>query len=353
MAKSSIARVPTAEPLERSSSSAPASIEAQALAGKAVLLEIGARLGALDPLLSQRAVSIAEAAAASGVDAEFLGAFYCALTHAGLAQAGGRDANGAVAYSASPDMEKAINETGYVLWSVMSCAPLIENAESFMRDLPASIRKYPRHGDHVARTSKWMGERDFYPQAERAILSSNPKKLVDLGSGTCGLLIRCLRQLPEAKAVGIDRNAAACAKARVAVDNAGMAGRINVVEASIQSLVQNPSPIEGAEVIHAGFVFHELLPDEEATLDALLRTFREKAPRAKVVIVDAVPYGAVGGEEAFSAAYTFLHTHFMAQRLLTEEEWKGKLAAAGYRTIDVARLAISGGRIFAASPGGS
>jgi hypothetical protein len=332
---------------ETSAPVSPASVYAQALAGRAVLLEIAARLGALEPLLSHKSVSIAQAADTSGVDPDYLAALYGALAQAGLVRVDGRDG-----YSATAEMDTAINDAGYVLWGLMSCAPLIENAVAFMQDQLSAIPHHLRPGDHVARTSRWMGERDFYPQAVKAILSSNPKKLVDLGAGTCGLLIRCLRQLPEASAVGIDRNHASCERAKAIISDAGMAGRINVVEASIQSLVQDATAVEGADVIHAGFVLHELLPVEEPTLDALLRTFRERAPRAKLVIVDAVPYAGNSGEQAFSAAYTFLHTHFMAQRLLTEDQWQAKLARAGYGPVDVARLGISGGRIFSASPAG-
>ncbi|HZI55474.1 MAG TPA: class I SAM-dependent methyltransferase, partial [Verrucomicrobiae bacterium] len=207
---------------------------------------------------------------------------------------------------------------------------------------------YLRDGEHVARTSKWMGESDFYPHAENAIISARPKKIVDLGSGTCGLLMRCLRQLPEAHGVGIDLNKDACSKARSILKNEGMDKRISVIEAPIQSLIQNPEPLEGADIIHGGFVFHDLMPEEEATLDALFQTFHKWAPRGTVVIVDAVPYAHNPGEDAFSAALTFMHSHFMARQFPTEDGWKTKLFQAGYNSVEVGQLGISGGRIFTA-----
>jgi SAM-dependent methyltransferase len=230
----------------------------------------------------------------------------------------------------------------------MSCAPLISNAPSFFQDFTSSVQTYVRDGEHVARTSKWMGELDFYPQAERAIISSRPKKIVDLGAGTCGLLIRCLKKLPNAKGVGIDINSSACSKARSIIKEAKLSDRLSVIEAPIQSLLENPAPLEAADIIHAGFVFHDLMPDEEETLDALLKTFCEKAPNGMLVVVDAVPYAQNAGEQAFSAAFTFLHNHFMGRQLMTEEQWKAKLSAAGYNLIQVERLGISGGRIFTA-----
>ena len=321
---------------------------AQSLAGKAVLLEIGAKLGLIDPLLSQGEISVTEVAGDSGVRESFVSAYYSALARAGLATASPLSSGGETHYSASDDLHKSINDVGYILWGVMSCAPLIANARQFSEDMNTAAGLYHRDGEHVARTSKWMGERDFYPQAESAIITSQPKKIVDLGSGTCGLLIRCLRKLPGARGVGIDINGDACAKAKSAISKAGFDDRISVVHAPIQSLVDDPTPLEGADIIHGGFVFHDLMPDEEETLDALLRTFREKAPRGTLVVVDAVPYAQNPGEHAFSAAFTFLHNQFMGRKLMTEEEWKTKLAAAGYNKVEVSQLGIPGGRIFTA-----
>ena len=129
---------------------------------------------------------------------------------------------------------------------------------------------------------------------------------------------------------------------------AGLAERLSVLEAPIENLVQNPAPLEGAGVIHAGFVLHDLMSDEEQTLDALLSIIRENAPRGMLVVVDAVPYAQNPEERAFSAAFTFLHKHFMGLKFLSEEGWKQKLRAAGYGQISVGRLGASGGRIFSA-----
>lgn len=325
----------------------PASSVAQDLAGKAILLEIGANVGILDPLVLQKEVSASEVAKKAGVPEPFVSAYYIALTHAGLAKARSKHPN-EDHFTASQNLQRSINEAGYIVWGIMSCAPLIANASAFSLDLGASAEVHLRNGAHVARTSKWMGEGDFYPQAEDAILASHPRKIVDLGSGTCSLLIRCLNKLPEAYGVGIDINKDACNKAKAIIKAAGMDARISVVEAPIQSLIDNPAPLEGTDVIHAGWVFHDLLPDEEATLDALLQTFHHSAPHGALVVVDAVPYAHNPGENAFSAAFTFLHSHFMARQFLTEDGWREKLSNAGYNNVRISRLGISGGRIFTA-----
>ncbi|WP_338871353.1 class I SAM-dependent methyltransferase [Myxococcus stipitatus] len=321
---------------------------AQTITGRAILLEIGSKLGVLDTFLTHKEISVADVAKESGVAPPWIASYYAALSHAGLARPGPKVGGEVTHYHAAPDLQQSINDVGYVLWGLGSCAPLIANAVAFAKDLPTAANLHVRDGEHVARTSRWMGEQDFYPQAEAAILASSPRKIVDLGSGTCGLLLRCLRKLPESRGVGIDLSHDACVKARSIVQAAGMDSRVSVIEAPIQSLVNDPSPVEGADVIHGGFVFHDLMPDEEATLNALLKTFRVAAPKAAVIVVDAVPYGPEPDEHAFSAAFTFLHSHFMARRLQPESEWKQRLTDAGFPNVSVSRLGISGGRIFTA-----
>jgi SAM-dependent methyltransferase len=322
--------------------------DAQTLAGRAVLLEIGAQLGLLEPLSSTIDVSPTEAAEHAQVAVPFVADYYGALVHAGLARrTNGPDAT-TPRFAAAVDLADSINDAGYILWSVMSCAPMLWNAKAFASDLASAAQQFKRDGDHVARTSRWMGEADFYPQAEHAILSRRPRKLVDLGSGTCALLMRLLRKLPESRGVGIDISREACARAKASISAAGFSSRLNVVEAPIQSLLDDPTPIEGASVIHAGWVFHDLMPQEEAVLDRLLRMFRAEAPDGALVMVEGVPYGAEPGEGGFSASYTFLHSHFMGRQLQTETEWLARLGAAGYGNVEVSRLGISGGRLFVA-----
>lgn len=317
---------------------------AQTLAGRAILLEIGAKLGVLAYLVEGEYTPVVDIAKRVGVTPELVSSYYAALSKAGLAVPMNADAT---SYGPSSILQKSINDAGYILWGTISCAPLLSNVGAFARDMAGAAEAFPRDGEHVARTSRWMGEQDFYPQAEAAIIATRPRKIVDLGAGTCGLLVRCLRQLPAARGVGIDLSRSACDKAREIVAGAGLASRLEIVQSPIQALVDDPTPILGADVIHGGFVFHDLMPDEEETLDALLRTFRTRAP-GTLIIVDAVPYGQESGEEAFSAAFTFLHHHFMSRRLQNESEWTTRLTAAGYERVDVTRLGISGGRIFTA-----
>jgi len=320
---------------------APEPASAQTLAGRGILLEIGARSDLLDPLAAGDAVTAEAVAQARALPARFVENYYHALAHAGLAEPG----DGGT-WRASPLLGPMIHDVGYLTWGLISCAPLLANAPAFAADMDDAAEHHPRDGEHVARTSRWMGERDFYPQAVRAILDLQPKRLVDLGSGSCGLLIRCLRQLPGATGLGIDLSAEACAKARETIADAGMTDRIGVVEAAVQEVADDPRLLDGADLVHAGFVLHDLMPADEASLDRLLAAVC--AAGATMLIVDAVPFGDRAGEEAFSAAFTFLHHNFMSRRLQPADEWVQRLRKAGFATVEVEPLGIPGGRLFRA-----
>lgn len=318
----------------------------QTLAGHAILLEIGASLGLIDPLM-RGPVSAASAALTAGLSRSFVDAFYDALARSGLVTAiDGSDGD----YAPGPGLQDAINAVGYLSWGLRACAPLIGNSREFAADLVHAVQAHPRDGELVARTSRWIGERDFYPRAQHEIVSRRPRRIVDLGSGSCGLLIGCLTELPEATGVGVDLSTDACRNAAARLQDAGLGDRVTVINAPIQRLVADPEPLREAELIHASFVLHDLLPDEEATLDDLLRTCRRVAPGGTFVVIDAVPFANTAGERGFSAAYTFLHTHFMGRRLLTAEEWKDKLMRAGYRDVTSAPLSIPSGRVIVAAP---
>lgn len=322
-------------------------LSAASFAGAAILLEIGSEYDVIDALRGGAPIDPQHVARQTGIPSEVMTSYFEALVCAGLAEVV-RD-NGRLSFKGTPLFEHVVHDVGYLSWGLRACAPLIAHAREFATAMAAARSKHPRDGRLVARTSQWMGEKAFYPQAERTMLALRPKRVVDFGSGSGRLLIKLLKRLPGAGGVGIDISGVACQQARAAAVAAGMADRITIFERPIQSLVQDPEPLRGADVIHAGWVFHDLLPDEEATLEELLAVCYRTASTGTLVIVEGVPYATNEGESLFSAAYTFLHESFMGRRLLTEAAWQKKLENAGFKRIETEQLGIPGGRLFAAS----
>lgn len=320
--------------------SATAIDSAQNLAGKSIFLEMGARLGVVELLMQAEPFDVGQVVRISGAKQHFVESYLAALCKLGLAtERSGR-------YTGTAELPVAVNNCGYLLWALQSCAPLIEHPVQFANDLPGSIDTYVRNGEHVARTSKWMGATDFYPHAEQEILQANPKKIIDFGSGTCGLLIRLLEQLPHATAIGIDLSASACAKAREIIEGKGLSQRIQVIHAPVESLITDPSLLKDVDVIHAGFVFHDLNPTQSQVLPRLLAAIKTASPRAKLVIADAIPDDAPWEKNAYSLAFTFLHTHFMDRKFPTEDGWRALLEKAGFSDVTISKPGLSGSRLI-------
>ncbi len=316
---------------------------AQDLAGKAILFEIGAKAGILGVIEDSDNVSLPTLSKQLNIKEDFLNYYFDTLTNLGLLS---KISESTYAKSSTYHAEK--NKIGYIAWGMMSCAPLIANTQAFINDFDTALKTHHRCGEHVARTSKWMGETDFYPHAEEVILASNPKKVVDLGSGTCGLLIRLANKLPIMHGVGVDISKEACDKAVEHITELGLEKRIDVKVTPIQALIGDAEVFANADIIHAGFVFHDLLPEAE-TLDKLLVHINQSAPNATLVIVDAIPFAQNSHEQAFSSAFSFLHRFYMGVKLLPEADWQAKLSKAGFSNIQVKQLGISGGRIFVAN----
>lgn len=320
------------------------SFAAQDLAGKAILFEIGAKAGLLGVIEDSDSVTVANLSEKLRIKEDFLNVYLDTLTNLGLLS---KHDNNSYAKTSIYEQEK--NKIGYIAWGMMSCAPLIANTADFVKDFDVAIKAHHRCGEHVARTSTWMGGRDFYPQAEKVILDLQPKKVVDLGSGTCGLLIRLINKIPGMKGIGVDLSKEACEKAAAHIKELHLENSIDVITAPIQKLVDDKNVFLDADVVHAGFVFHDLMPEDEVILDKLLAHIRQISPQATLVIVDAIPFANNQHEMAFSSAFSFLHKFFMGRQLLPEADWKAKLQKAGFNSIKIEQLGISGGRIFVAS----
>lgn len=327
----------------------PTHFSAPSLAGGAILLEIGAEYGLVDLLRQSRTISVGEAALHSGLPPAAVTQYLEALASAGLLEQAEAMAGGAApAYKGTAALARAIHDVGYLSWGLRACQPLIANARRFLVDPGQAREDHQRDGGLVARTSQWMGEQSFYPHAEETILALRPRHFVDLGCGSARLLVKILQKLPDSRGTGIDMSAKACADARHAAAAADLGQRLNIIESPIQSLADDPSPLAGADVIHAGFVLHDLMPDDEAVLDRLLAACREASPNATLVVVDAVPFAKDEQERLFSAAFSYLHHGFMGRELQSEMAWSERLARAGFGAVEVSKLGIPGGRLFLA-----
>jgi SAM-dependent methyltransferase len=324
-----------------------ASGDAPRLAAWAALLEIADRIGITSQIAAGSQFEVDDLCASTGLPAEGLTGFCEALESAALI----RPVNGAASatgpFVAVDGFAQIQHQAGFLSWTMNANRPFIENAFKFLDDPGRPTGVALRDGREVAVSSQWMGSTGFYPAALRTILGRRPKKVVDLGSGTCQLLIEILSTLPECEAVGLDLDPSACQEARKAADRAKVGDRLTVLERPIQSIADDPGPLRDADVVHGGFVFHDMFPEEKSTASKVLLNCRQAiSPGGIVAITEAVPYVKNERERQFSAIVTYYHRQFMKRKLLTEAEWTATLQEAGFAPVEAVELAFPTGRLF-------
>ncbi|CAL9641613.1 Phenylpyruvate C(3)-methyltransferase [Streptomyces sp. enrichment culture] len=314
-------------------------------AAVAALLQIGAEIGADQALDSGRAFNVAELAETTGLPQDGLRNYLHALAAAGLVTA----EDGTGLYRASDDYADWRHEVGYLSWALTANSPFLQNARAFLADSASAADTYRRDGRRVAVSSRWIGDRAFYPAVVEQVVAADARHVVDLGAGAAGLLIDLLVQDDRRSGVALDVSAAACAAAREDAARAGVGDRLQVVERSVESLVDDPGPLEGADVIQACFVMHDVLQNEPV-FDDVLRTCRKAlAPGGVLAVVDAVAYGQEPRERKFSALFTYLHANFMNVGLPTADRWTEKFRSAGFSDVACVSDIMPGGRLFVAT----
>ncbi|MDX6349403.1 MAG: hypothetical protein QOF84_4193 [Streptomyces sp.] len=314
-------------------------------AAVAALLQIGAEIGVDQVLDSGRTFSVADLAEVTGLSQDRLRDYVYALSAAGLlADGGGNDL-----YRASDDYADWRHEVGYLSWALTANSPFLQNARAFLSDSKSAADAYRRDGRRVAVSSRWIGDRTFYPAVVEQVVAADAKRVVDLGAGAAGLLIDLLVQDDRRSGVALDLSPAACAAAREAAGRAGVDDRLQVIERSVESLVTDPSPLEGADVIQACFVMHDVLQDESVFEDVLRTCHKALAPGGVLAVVDAVSYGQEARERKFSALFTYLHSNFMRINLPTADQWVEKFRSAGFSNVDCVSQIMPGGRLFLAT----
>jgi SAM-dependent methyltransferase len=322
------------------------SAEAGDIAAVSALLEIGQQVGIL-PLVWDAELSAAAVAEALGLPEAKVAEYLTVLCSAGLME---RLPGEPVRYRRLPELVSWRHRAGYISWAMNANRPYITHAREFFLDGPAARERHSRVGRDVAVSSQWVGSLSFYPATLEMIVARRPRRFVDLGAGSARLVIEVVLAVEGSTGVALDIDAGACAEAELAARRAGVQDRVTVVERSIQSLATDPELLAAADVVHAGFVFHDMMPDEENVADRILANcHRHLAPGGIMAITDAAPYVQNERERKFSALMTYYHHGFMGRRLLAEEEWAAKLRAAGFARVETSRHLLPSSRLIVAT----
>lgn len=315
------------------------------LAANAALLEMAEEIG-ISALLDREApFTIDEVARAAEAPEAGALAFLEALLAAGLVERGAEPGS----FVPCADLADRRYEAGYLSWALNANRPYLDHAVEFLREPGPAVARHQRDGRRVAVSSRWIGSYGFYPGVVAEIVNRKPQHIVDLGAGAGGLLVHLLTTLPSSTGLALDLSAAACEEAGRSARRADVHDRFTVVNRSIESLVDDAWPVRDADIIHAGFVMHDVVEHPEV-FDGVLRACRASlADGGSLMVTEAVPYVTTPKDRSFSALFTYLHASSMGIRLPTEETWCAAFRRAGFSNVTSTPLRMPGSRLFVAA----
>lgn len=220
--------------------------------------------------------SVAELACSCEVDERVLAPtlYYAALADIAVDKHGDR-------YALSAEGERLLNER--VEYSLTAFVGAYGNV---LEALPALLRGEARYGVEVHRRGDLLAIASFgatrsnFPFIVEELRRLGGRKVVDLGCGAAGVLIEFCRLDHALSGVGLDISPAAIAEARRRVDEAGLTGRIELIEGDITQIGawKTAPAIAGADTFHCSGMLHELLRDGEEAVVALLRQLKHSFP---------------------------------------------------------------------------
>ncbi|MFD0448116.1 methyltransferase [Streptomyces indonesiensis] len=173
----------------------------------------------------------------------------------------------------APTWPTAGTRLGYLSWALNANRPYIDNATSFLREPRRQARSTSGTGAGWRSRPAGSGRTASTPASSRRSPAANRGGSWISAREPHGLLIHLLTALPDSTGLALDLSAAACEEAERAARRAEVGDRLEVVNRSIESLVEDHSPVRDADVVHAGFVMHDVVSRPDV-LDGVLRACR-------------------------------------------------------------------------------
>ena len=210
---------------------------------------------------------------------------------------------------------------------------LVQLGDALRRGAPSCTR----NGRYVSAGSCEMSRYDGMPITHELIARSGVqyRQVLDLGCGSALYLTEFCRQLPGITAWGTEPDPGGYAEAVRVVADAGMAGRISLVNKSATQFLADPPDGCEPDLVVLGYVLQEILQQEgEAAVENLLAGVVKRFPEISVVVIEVDDQFANptvmrhGLATNFWNPYYLLHV-FTEQRLEGTEYWESLFGRVG------------------------
>jgi phenylpyruvate C(3)-methyltransferase len=299
-------------------------------------------LGMLDELRQSASVSVQKFAEVHDLDLVALTGLCGALEHAQVLHMQGDT------ITPGPVFTDAWLNKGYFLWLVRGYGDVLRRTAELCHISAGSAARGIRDGGWIASAGKDYGEHFVDPVLSAVLSGVGFTNVADLGCGSAGRLIELARHHPAGRFVGIEVNPGAAGVARSAVQQAGLADRIQIVNADIAELEAGRFP--GIDLMVSFFLGHDLWPEDECA--RTFRRLRAAFPDARTFLLSDT-YRSPRRDRAdvpiFTLGFEFTHA-LMRQYIPSLEEWRSFFATSDWHLAAVHDLAIPYSAIFQLTP---
>lgn len=295
-------------------------------------------MGLLDELHQSASLSVQKFAEAHDLDLLPLNGLCGVLEHAQILHLRGDT------ITPGPEFPDAWLNKGYFLWLVRGYGDVLRRTAELCYVSAASTARQIRDGGWIASAGKDYGEHFVDPVLSAVLSGADFTNAADLGCGAAGRLIEMARHHPEGRFVGVEVNPGTADVARNAVQQAGLADRIQIVNSDIAELEAGRFP--GIDLMMSFFLGHDLWPEEECA--RAFRRLRAAFPDARTFLFSDTylsPRRDQPEVPIFTLGFEFTHA-LMRQYIPSLEEWRSFFATSEWRLAAVHDLAIPYSAIF-------
>lgn len=176
------------------------------------------------------------------------------------------------------------------------------------------------------------------------------EKVLDVGTGTGWVAIRCAFEVPEGQVIGVDLTSSMLAQAAHNAKEMGLTGKVAFTLASAMNL---PYPNDYFDLVLSSIALHHTTVPQ--ALDEMVRVLKpggrlaiadmgappawRSAPISWLMLLLARAYKLTGSPTAKAEAEAFQQTY-------TADEWRNLLAAKGLKGAQVTAVLRPGQRIY-------